>query len=62
MILFLVYILSNEDTEVVCWSIFWFTSTSEMLSIYSTDLNIKSLASVVLQYCSIQIVSTTNVY
>jgi len=27
-----------------------------MLNIYSTDLNIKSLVSVILQYCSIQIV------
>lgn len=58
------YILSNEDTEIAYWNIyicFWFTSTSEMFSSYSRDLNIKSLASVILQYCSIQTVRATNV-
>ena len=53
---------SSESTEIVWQSIFfWFTSTSEMLSIYSTDLNIKSLVSVILQYCSSQIVRPTNI-
>jgi len=47
-LLFFNHILSSQDNEMVCWSIFFqLTPTSDVLSIYSATLYIKSLAIVI---------------